>query len=230
MDEQKEKKQDASDDILEYPDFSKLDCSNFRKLPKHTILGISKAHFWIYLGAFGISILLIVPYAFFCQGTWQNICMSIGASGIGAAFLGYFIELAVKSAERKRIVLSYNESILLIYHYSWEIFANRSYDYMRLISPTNGQTLLAKQSADKFITQINAVIPQIDSLFLKYGELPNEDTTNFYMELRHQLIQFKASLQTPIDTDNLITLLNSVRNDLRKRFELPTIEKQLLRP
>lgn len=118
----------------------------------------------------------------------------------------------------------------MIYRYLWEIFANRSYDYMKLIDPMNGQTLIAKQSAEKFITTINIVIPQIDSFIFQYGNLFDEYTADFYLNLRNRLIQFKSSLQTPIDIEHLIDLLNSVRTDFRTRFELTAIEKQLLRP
>ena len=230
MNEQKEQKLNIVDDSLEYPDFRKLDRSKFRKLPKDTILVISKLHFLIYIIALVISLVLIVPYGFVSQSEWHSISMSVGASGIGAVLLGYFIELAAKCAERKKTIFSYNDSILMIYRYLWEIFANRSYDYMKLIDPTNGQALIAKQSAEKFITQINVVIPQIDSFIFNYGGLFDKDTAEFYMNLRSRLIQFKASLQTPANTDHLIDLLNSVRTDLRSRFELTTIEKQMFRP
>lgn len=230
MDEQKNIKENTADEILEYPDFSKLNRSNFRSLPKDTILGILKSHFWIYLLAFLVSLGFIAPYAFCTQDTWSSISMSIGASGVGAALLGYFIELAVKSAERKKYIFSYNDSILMLYRNLWEIFGNRSYKYMNSITPSNIQQVMAQQSADKFIAQINIVIPQIDAFVFNYGGSFDEDTAEFYMTLRNQLIQFKASLQTPINTEHLIQLLDGVRLWLRKHFELSKIEKQLLIP
>lgn len=215
------------DEMLEYPNFDRLEKSNLRNLSKGTI-GISKKHLKIYIITIFVSLVFIVPYAFCNQGKWASIGMSIGASGVGAAILGLFIELAVKSEERKKYVFSYNSSILQIYHNLWEIFANRSYNYMKLITPLNAQQVAAQQSADKFITQISIVVPQINTFVLNYSESIDEDTAKFYMGLKNQLIQFKASLQNPIDTTHLIKLLDVVRLWLRNYFELSKIEKQLL--
>ena len=215
---------------LEYPDFSKLDRLKFRHLPKNTIIGISKKHFLIYIIALCVSIALIVPYWIFDQAPWHSISMSVGASGFGAVLLGYFIELAAKSTERKKYIFSYNDSILMIYRNLWEIFANQSYSYMNSITPSNVQQIVAQQSADKFIAQINIVIPQIDMFVFNYGGTFDKETAEFYMTLRNQLIQFKASLQTPINTAHLIQLLDGVRTWLRTYFELSKIEKQLLIP
>ena len=112
------------DEMLEYPDFDRLEKSNLRNLSKGTIR-ISKKHLKIYIITIFVSLVFIVPYAFCNQGKWASIGMSIGASGVGAAILGLFIELAVKSEERKKYIFSYNSSILQIYHNLWEIFANR---------------------------------------------------------------------------------------------------------
>lgn len=227
MDENKNINEKNIDEILEYPDFNKLEKSNFRNLFKGTI-SISKKHLIIYIVTLFVSLAFIVPYAFCNQGSWASIGMSIGASGIGAAILGLFIELAVKSEERKKYVFSYNNSILLIYHNLWEIFANRSYNYMNLITPPNAQQVAAQQSADKFITQISIVVTQINTFILNYSESIDDDTAKFYTTLKDQLIQFKASLQNPINTTNLIQLLDGVRIWLRNYFELSKIEKQLL--
>ena len=193
-------------------------------------MGILKSHFLIYAVAFLVSLAFIAPYAFCSQDKWQSISMSIGASGVGAVLLGYFIELAAKYADRKKCIFSYNDSILMIYRNLWEIFANRSYKYMNAITPCNVQKVVAQQSADKFIAQINIVIPQIDNFVFNYGGSFDKDTADFYMTLRNQLIQFKASLQTPINTEHLIQLLDGVRTWLRAYFELSKIEKQLLLP
>ena len=99
---------------------------------------------------------------------------------------------------------------------------------MKLITPLNAQQVAAQQSADKFITQISIVVPQINTFVLNYSESIDEDTAKFYMGLKNQLIQFKASLQNPIDTTHLIQLLDVVRLWLRNYFELSKIEKQLL--
>ena len=231
MSEQKEKTNQVNDnESLDYPDFTSLNKSNFREFPKRTILGVSKLHFLIYLAALGFSLILIVPYAFFCQEKWQNIGMSIGASGVGAALLGYFIELAVKSTEHKRIISSYNESILTIYISLWQIFSNQSYDFMKSITPPQAQLSFAKQSAEKFITQIDTVIPKIDSLVCEYNSLFDDETADFYNLLRYQLIQFKTSLQNPFDTENLINLLNGIRLWLREYYDLSKVEKQLFLP
>jgi hypothetical protein len=156
--------------------------------------------------------------------------MSVGASGFGAVLLGYFIELAAKSTERKNYIFSYNDSILMIYRNLWEIFSNQSYSYMNSITPSNVQQIVAQQSADKFIAQINIVIPQIDMFVFNYGGNFDKETAEFYMTLGNQLIQFKASLQTPINTTHLIQLLDGGRTWLRTYFELSRIEKQLLIP
>lgn len=228
MTEQNEIQNNNLDNILEYPDFSKLNRVKFRKFPKNTILGIMKSHFLIYLIALIASLILIVPYGFFGQTEWHSISMSIGASGVGAVLLGYFIEFATENIERKKTIFSYNDSILMIYRNLWEIFANRSYAYMKSISAANGQSIVANQSAEKFIAQINIVVPQIDTFVFNYGGSFDEDTANFYMILRNQLIQFKASLSTPANTDHLIDLLDGVRLWLRKYYELSKIEKQFL--
>ena len=228
MSEQEVKSEQMNEDnCLDYPDFSLLNKANFRKFPKNTIIGVSKLHFWIYLAALVFSLALIAPYAFCCQETWQNIGMSIGASGVGAAVLGYFIELAAKSIEHQKIKSLYNASILTIYISLWEIFANQSYAFIKSMSPAQGQQLIAKQSAEKFVTQIDTVIPKIDSLVCEYNELFDDDTAKFYTLLRHQLIQFKASLQNPVDTNNLIILLDGVRLWLRRYYDLSKVEKQL---
>lgn len=229
MDENKNISESNVDEILEYPDFSKLSKSQFRTLPRKAIIGISKMHFVIYIVALIISLVLIVPYAFCNQCTWSSISMSIGASGVGAVLLGYFIELAVESEEHKKYIFSYNSSILMIYRNLWEIFGNCSYKYINLIAPPAGQTIVAQQSADKFIAQINIVISQIDTFIFNYGESFDKNTENFYVTLRNQLIQFKAALQTPISTEHLIQLLDGVRVWLRNYFELSNIEKQLLK-
>ncbi len=60
---------------------------------RDTILGVGKRNFFIYLAGLIISFSFIIPY-FWCENSIISILMSIGASGVGAIILAYFIEKA----------------------------------------------------------------------------------------------------------------------------------------
>ena len=63
------------------------------KISNKQIIGISRNHFWIYLVFLIISLVLIVPYFIDSQLIISSVLMSIGAGGVSAVLLGYFIEL-----------------------------------------------------------------------------------------------------------------------------------------
>lgn len=213
---------------LEYPDFSRLYTfkSEIRRAPKDTRLGVRNAHFWIYLITLILSLLLCVQYLVFKDpNNLQNVLMSIGASGIGAALLGYFIEIAITSYERNRKVKSYNSSIISIYYNLWLIFGNRAYSYLNSISSNEIKLNIAHHFADEFIFQFKHVIPQIENFILEHGEWFDEYTTTAFHELKSQLIKYIASLQNPIDTAHLIQLLDGIRVNLRQFCNISKIKK-----
>ena len=197
---------------LEYPDFNKVYTfkSEIRKTPKSTWLGIRKATLGIYLTTLILSILLCVQYLI-CKepNNLQNVLMSIGASGVGAALLGYFIEVAITSAERDRKVKAYNSSIISIYYNLWLIFGNGTYSYLNSIDSNEMKLNRARHFADEFIFQFKHVIPQIENFILEHGEWFDEYTVKALDDLKSQLIRYIASLQNPIDTAHLIQSYNA---------------------
>ena len=206
---------------LEYPDFNKLYTfkSEIRKAPKDTWLGIRKATLGIYLTTLILSILLCVQYLI-CKepNNLQNVLMSIGASGVGAALLGYFIEVAITSSERNRKIKSYNSYIISIYYNLWLVFGCGTYSYLNDINSSEMKQNRARHAADEFIFQFKHVIPQIENFVLEHGEWFDEYTAKSFDELKSKLIEFIASLQNPIDTAYLIKLLDGVRINLRQFF------------
>ena len=84
--------------ILLLPDFAKFNSINFHKCSVEGILGVNKSHFLIYLITLALSILLTIPYGCDSVAPLYSILMSVGASGVGAAILGYFIAIKIKKA------------------------------------------------------------------------------------------------------------------------------------
>ena len=213
---------------LEYPDFNKLytfKCE-IRKAPKNTLFKVPKAHFFIYLITLIISVFLCIQYfPVDVPNNYQTVLMSVGASGVGAALLGYFIEVAITSSERNRKIKSYNSYIISIYYNLWLVFGCGSYSYLNDIHSSEMKQNRARHSADEFIFQFKHVIPQIENLVLEHGEWFDEYTAKSFDELKSNLIEFIASLQNPIDTAHLIQLLDGVRVNLRQFFNLLKMKK-----
>jgi len=213
---------------LEYPDFNKLYTfkSEIRKAPKDTWLGIRKATLGIYLTTLILSILLCVQYLI-CKepNNLQTVLMSIGASGVGAALLGYFIEVAITSAERDRKSKAYNSSIISIYYNLWLIFGNGTYSYLNSIGSNEMKLNRARHFADEFIFQFKHVIPQIENFILEHSEWFDEYTVKAFDDLKSLLIKYIASLQNPRDTAHLIQLLDGTRVNLRQFCNLLKMKK-----
>lgn len=65
------------------------------KEKKKTILGVIKSNLVIYIFGLIVSMIFIaISFIFSAENNWRAILDGIGASGIGAVFLGYFIELS----------------------------------------------------------------------------------------------------------------------------------------
>lgn len=65
------------------------------KEKKKTILGVIKSNLVIYIFGLIVSIIFIaISFIFSAENNWRAIFSGTGASGIGAVFLGYFIELS----------------------------------------------------------------------------------------------------------------------------------------
>lgn len=206
------------DDVLEYPNFSEWFSSSkdIRTMKTNIFLGIDGSRLLIYSISLIISIALIIPYLV-CEksGLVTNTLMSIGASGVGASFLSYFIDFANSAFERKKTVQNYNNSAILIYNNLWLVFANRSYSYMQLFKTDHEKTLAATSSAQKHCDVYQMVVPQIDNFLLVNASILDANTTNYFSTLKSQLINFQATLQNPVDANHLITALDGTRQWLR---------------
>lgn len=220
-----------TDKNLMYPDFDRLFSSTkeIRKAKMKTVVGVDPAHFVIYLSALIISVLLIIPYILDHNDTFYTILMSIGASGVGAALLGYFNELAIKGVERNRTIKEYNDYIVTIYFHAYKIFACSTFAYMKNTTSSHGQEIWARQNATKILHEFQIIIPKVESFIFNYCFLFDGETMKFYQELNDQLMQFEGSLQNPVDILNLIDVMEGIRLWLRKRFELDNLKKQFLR-
>lgn len=227
-----EKNINENDLQLEYPDFNKLYVfsSEIRKAPKGTLLGVSKPTFGIYLTTFILSVIFCAHYLISqTPNNIQNVLMSVGASGIGAALLGYFIDVAMTSSERNRKVRSYNDYIISIYYNLWLIFGNGTYSYLNKISSSEMRQNRASHFADEFVFQFRLVIPRIESFVFEHCEWFDEYTVKACDDLKIQLIKYIASLQNPTDTENLIQLLDGIRINLRKFCNPLKIKKLFIR-
>ncbi len=75
------------------------------------ILGVDTKNFIIYIIGLFLSIIFIsVSFAFGSEDNWRNVFCGVGASGVGAVVLAYFIDFAnIKSGENeiknKRVIL-----------------------------------------------------------------------------------------------------------------------------
>ena len=220
-----------TDKTLMYPDFDRLFSSTkeIRKAKMKTVVGVDPAHFVIYFSALIISVLLIIPYILDHNDTFYTILMSIGASGVGAALLGYFNELAIKGVERNRTIKEYNDYIATIYFHAYKIFGCSTFTYMKNSTSIHSQEIWARQNATKILHEFQIIIPKVESFIFNYYFLFDGETTKFYQELNDQLTQFEGSLQNPVDILNLIDVMEGIRLWLRKRFELDNLRKQFLR-
>lgn len=211
--------------ILPLPDFAKFNSSNFHKCSVEGILGVNKSHFLIYLITLALSILLTIPYGCDSAAPLHSILMSVGASGVGAAILGYFIDMASQKNEKNKLIQEYNTSVIMIYYDLWLLFGNQSYGFMKLIKKENGQELFVNQRKDNFLMQIHTVSPKIDSFIVAQGKMHDEYTFEFFQTLKSQLVHFNSSLQNTSNTDDLITVIEGIRIWLREYFETSKTEK-----
>ncbi len=207
----------SKNDALEYPNFTEwFSAKDIRTIKTNNLLGIDCSRLLIYSISLIISIALIIPYLVCKQYSLvTNSLMSIGASGVGASFLSYFIDFTNTTLERKKTVQSYNNSAILIYNNLWLVFANRSYSYMQLFKTDYEKTLAATSSAQKHCDVYHMVVPQIDNFLLINADILDGETTNYFSILKNQLINFQATLQNPIDANQLITALDGTRQWLR---------------
>ena len=221
---------DNLDQALEYPDFDRIFTTKqeIRKAKMKTVAGIDPVHFAIYFAALIISLLSIIPYIY-DDSPCCTILMSIGASGVGAALLGYFNELAVKGVERNRIIREYNDYIVTIHFHAYKIFGCSTFTYMKNNTSDSGQEIWARQNAAKILTEFQIIRPKVESFIFNYCFLFDGETMKFYRELNDKLTQFEGSLQNPSDIINLIDVMESVRLWLRARFAIHNLKKQFLR-
>ena len=220
-----------TDNMLEYPDFDQIFSTKeeIRKADMKTVVGVDRRHFIIYLVALITSVLLIIPYIFNHNHIYCTILMSIGASGIGAALLGYFNELAIKRVERNRIIREYNDYIVTIHFHAYKIFGCSTFLSMKNNDSGYGVEVWARQNATKISHEFQIIIPKVESFIFNYCFLFDGETMKFYRELNDQLTQFEGSLQNPTDVFNLIDVMESIRLWLRRRFELDNIKNHFLR-
>ena len=216
---------DEMNAVLQLPDFASFNVADFHKYSPKGILGVNKLHFFIYLGTFIVSMLLIIPYGFDSTVSFYSILMSVGASGVGAAILGYFIDMASQKNEKNKLIQEYNTSVIMIYYDLWLLFGNQSYGFMKLIKKENGQELFVNQRKDNFLMQIHTVSPKIDSFIVAQGKMHDEYTFEFFQTLKSQLVHFNSSLQNTSNTDDLITVIEGIRIWLREYFETSKTEK-----
>ena len=210
---------------LQFPDFASMNSNNFHEFSRSGICGVSKVHFLIYLFTFIVSILLTIPYGCDRDNVLFTIVMSIGASGVGAALLGYFIEKASTQNEENKAIKEYNTAVITIYYDLWLLFANQSYEFMKNIDKTNGQDLFVNQRRDKFLMQINIVAPKIDSFIVSCSEMHDDNTIEYFQLLKSQLVEFSSRLQNTLNTEDLIVVIEGIRVWLRKYFEINKVEK-----
>lgn len=216
---------DEMNAVLQLPDFASFNVADFHKYSPKGILGVNKLHFFIYLGTFIVSMLLIIPYGFDSTVSFYSILMSVGASGVGAAVLGYLIDMASQRNEKIKSIQEYNASIITIYYDLWLLFGNQSYEFMKSMRKDNGQNIFVNQRKDNFLMQIHTVSPKIDSFIFTYGLMHDEYTIGFFQELKTQLVHFNSSLQNTSNIDDLIITIEGIRVCLRKHFETPKIIK-----
>ena len=83
-----------------------------------------------------------VGFGFDSTVSFYSILMSVGATGVGAAVLGYLIDMASQRNEKIKSIQEYNASIITIYYDLWLLFGNQSYEFMKSMRKDNGRTSL----------------------------------------------------------------------------------------
>lgn len=226
MSENNDKNNETILECLPYPDFgsyldaNKVDqiCKETKKAFKHDrILSLSKMHFIIYFVACIVSIALVIPHKGL-PTTIYSIFMSLGTGGISASILAFFIERSDFIIECERKVKAHNTSILNIHNQLWLIFANHPYTYLKRIKPENVQQIAAKQSGERAIAQYRLAISAIEWHILDYAEIMSQETLDALNQTKEQLVRFIASIESPINTENLITVLEGSREWLAKNW------------
>ena len=189
------------------------------KISNKQIIGISRNHFWIYLVFLIISLVLIVPYFIDSQLIISSVLMSIGAGGVSAVLLGYFIELGSNLDNLLNMKRSWNCAIYDIYVSLWMIIGCHPFQYMKSI--VNGKGVFAVELAKKCIIQLNIALTKIDNLI--FFDCVSVEAAQFLGE--NQIVSFIARLDNPVDDDNLIDSLEGCRGWLEKHCSEENIKK-----
>lgn len=191
------------------------------KISNKQIIGISRNHFWIYLVFLIISLVLIVPYFIDSQLIISSVLMSIGAGGVSAVLLGYFIELGSNLENLLNMKRSWTCAIYDIYVSLWMIIGCHPFQYMKSI--VNGKGVFAVELAKKCIIQLNIALTKIDNLI--FFDCVSVEAAQFLGDLKNQIVSFIARLDNPVDDDNLIDSLEGCRGWLEKHCSEENIKK-----
>ena len=198
---------------------------------KGKIFRVYYAHFCIYLVFLLVSLGILAAYC--CvpdsgDNAFWVVLMSISASIFGGVLLAYFIEIVSERIQNRRRILMYNNSVYYIFFVLESAFLCRPFGYMKKIEDTNGKNVIAEQFAAKFTTQFNIAIQLIDSLLLQNADIMGPEIQEGYTRLKHQLVQFIGSLAAPVNTDNLIDILDGSQQWLKNYYTKEQLKSQFL--
>lgn len=198
---------------------------------KRKILCVYYVHFWIYLAFLLVSSGILGAYCYVPDSSETAlfvVLMSISASIFGAVLLAYFIEIVNERIQNRQRILMYNNSVYYIFFILKTVFLCKPFGYMKRIKENNGKNVIAEQFAAKFTTQFNIAIQLIDSLLLQNADIMGPEIQEGYTRLKHQLVQFIGSLAAPVNTDNLIDILDGSRQWLKNYYTKEQLKSQFL--
>lgn len=133
-------------------------------------LNINKLNAKIYFWGLVLSVAIVVPYLFWQYPIWTILC-SIGASGVGAVLLGFFIERANNQNEKKRIDLFRNNKLNMIMFQATHTLERTGYWYYRII-----QEVIKKDKSNK------CFCISYDVLWSKFEEIENDWAKTYFSD------------------------------------------------
>ena len=135
-------------------------------------LNINKLNAKIYFWGLVLSVAFVVPYLFWqCHPLWTILC-SIGASGVGAVLLGFFIERASNQIEKKRIDLFRTNKLNTIMLQATHSLERTGYWYYRII-----QEVINNDKSNK------CFCISYDVLWNKFEEIENDWAKTYFFDL-----------------------------------------------
>lgn len=154
-----------------------------------SILWVNRIDFVIYITAFIVSIISIIPY-FFADDTLQTVLMSFGCSLLGAVLLAYFLALR---SERTRLAVeaqNHNKILFRIYGLIYSICSNQNPNIAT--GNINNAMLPFLKGRENLVKKVlNELEVAISEYLGKYGNYIDEELYDYLCKLNNQIVEFE---------------------------------------